>query len=248
MPTTTVALCVPCYDGIGHRASERLLILMLAWKDLAPPGWVIKPIIAKNSPVDLNRNRIVRCAMEPLTKPPELAGCDMISGAPADYLLWNDTDCSLESIADYVRLVRDLEELPADVGILGVPLPVQQPTGDRAYNLCTMKGKPLRPGYGAQEVQAIGTGISVMRAEVFRRVEWPWFRFRYFEGEARAAYLAAPMTSGSKLPPEVNGEDYGLCDAAREKGLRTFAAMHLVGSHTIRRDCKLVPGDHMEGS
>lgn len=72
----------------------------------------------------------------------------------------------------------------------------------------------IRPGDGLVEADYVGFSGIMVRAEVFRRMEKPYFPVTYLETSSRAGDIWV-------------GEDYGFCDKARELGYRILVDAEL---------------------
>lgn len=224
-----VSLCLPNYAGPDPRTQEAIDALLIEWPNSVP--WRLKLLNGQGSPVDATRNFLANSARLPVPasmgNPPQ----PWMSGAAADILLWSDADCALPSPRDYFSLVQALIDLAPEVGLIGVPLPLNRDDETYRVNMDLMPGARLVPG-GVVEVKKIGFGVVAHLAEPMDRMPWPWFSFRYGE---------RPMTWG--VFPEMFGEDYRFCEALRAQGYKTCAWFGAPGTHYIRRGCRLVIGD-----
>jgi len=134
----------------------------------------------------------------------DLAKMTLLSGC--DYALFLDVDMRFPSDSLLRLLARDKAIVGANYTQRNPP---HRPTASKANQRVSSLGKS-----GVQEVDTIGFGVCLIRTEVFRSLEMPWFMFGYnpnigdFVGEdvfffARAKEAGFPCFVDHELSQDV---------------------------------------------
>lgn len=119
---------------------------------------------------------------------------------------------SVKNNCDYILMIDDDMVFPSDTtkrliarnkDIIGVPYHIKNLSRE-VFLLRTSDSPPLSKTE-ANETLAIGTGIALIKCEVFRKVPQPWFDFEKHENG---------MTK--------QGEDYYFCKKAYDQGYKIF--------------------------
>lgn len=214
----TVALLTPVYPTLQMDTAATREELIMRWPSIAPPHWHLKPGLARVQPASFCRERLARWALTDHRS----ATYEKLDAAPADVLVWMDSDVSLDDVRHVVELVRLLVAAPADVAMVGAPVPIQEARTSRPQWNVSTNGIPggAAAATAATEAQAetfecagIGFGFVAIRASVLRSLPKPWFKFEERE-------------DGTLI-----GEDMGWCDAARATGFRILCAPRLRANH-----------------
>jgi hypothetical protein len=136
------------------------------------------------------------------------ARCDLVKEAQenrATHLLFLDSDHAFPRDT-FLRLLKH------DKDIVGVhQVTKRQPVRSNCEDL---KGQRLtKPGSGLEEVSRLGTGIMLVKMEVFKRLKKPYFTFSYDDNKG------------------WTGEDYWFCKHAKERGFRIYV------DHELSKEC-----------
>ena len=139
------------------------------------------------------------------------ARCELVDEAlqiGATHILFIDSDHSFP---------RDLiaRLWKADKDIIGI-LCTTKKTPVRS-NAVDLKNNPVLPKTGLEEVARVGTGIMLIKTEVFKKMKRPFFNTKYEQGFMKEAKWI--------------GEDYYFCEQARHKGAHIFV------DHDLSREC-----------
>lgn len=118
----------------------------------------------------------------------------------ADWILYVDSDMGFPMTALQHLLSFDVDVVGANCSRRKRPI---GPTA-RVRNPATGELDPVWPekGRGLQQVETLGTGFLLIKADVFRRIEWPWFNQPWVEEHQRWA-----------------GEDTFFCGRCHEAGI-----------------------------
>lgn len=117
------------------------------------------------------------------------------------HILFLDSDMSFPADTAFRLLQHDLD-------IVGAAYPTRRE--ERLMNSAQKRwGERLKagPDDGVVEVDYIGFGVILFRAEVFRRIEKPWFPIEYRGVDPEKGEIWV-------------GEDFGFCEKARAAGYR----------------------------
>lgn len=147
--------------------------------------------------------------------------------AGATHILWLDSDMRFPNIT----LMQLLKHNKAIVGANYVTRKIPcEPVSNKVANF--EPGEPSTPCHtfpdstGLEEVQSMGFGVILTRADVFAAVDPPWFQM-YYEG------------------PKLVGEDVHFCRAARAAGFKMYVDHDL--SQVVRHSGHLEYGHLMDG-
>jgi hypothetical protein len=136
------------------------------------------------------------------------ARCDLAKEAMANgatHLLMVDSDHVFPKDM-IVRLVK------AEKDIIGIHQVTKRPPV-RSNCEGLDKKRLTAPGVGVEEVHRLGTGIMLIKTDVFRRMSMPYFNFWWEKDKG------------------WTGEDYWFCKHAKEKGFKIFV------DHDLSREC-----------
>jgi hypothetical protein len=101
-----------------------------------------------------------------------------------DYLFWIDDDMRFPPDALFRLLAHDKQIVGANYPTRAIPIQatakMQDPNGIDFWDV------PTKPGeIGLQEVSAIGFGCVLIRADLFKNLEAPWFSMPYSPAKGR---------------------------------------------------------------
>ena len=136
------------------------------------------------------------------------ARCDLVEDAlenGATHLMFLDSDHTFPKDT-FTRLLAHEKD------IVGVHQVTKRPPV--RSNCEDMGGRRLKKsGSGLEEVSRLGTGIMLIKTEVFKKMKRPFFNFSYDDKKG------------------WTGEDYWFCKHAKERGFRIFV------DHELSREC-----------
>lgn len=188
-----VAICVPS-GAMWHADMAVTFGTMMA---LAAPHVGLIPINQKGSYIAQNRNLITYRAL---------------FEGHADWLMWIDTD-NLTPIEILLAL------LAHDKDIVGCDYRRRLPPFKRIANF--IGDDPGVTGSGLHETDLMPQGVLLVRAEVYRKVPWPWYREIYYDPLTDADMMHADP-GGLKM-----GEDAYFIAEARRVGYKVWCDMDL---------------------
>lgn len=123
----------------------------------------------------------------------------------ATHLLFLDSDHVFPKDT-FVRLIK------ADKDIIGVHQVTKRPPC--RSNCEDLKGQRLtKCGTGIEEVSRLGTGIMLVKMEVFKQLRKPYFNFQYDKDKG------------------WTGEDYNFCKQAKDRNFRIYV------DHDLSKEC-----------
>lgn len=152
-----IAICVPHYGDTKADFTYCLVEMTIATLEAgiksngAPARPQIKPFLYSTSILPLGRIKLAELALE----------------WGADYILWADCDHRFPRIA----LLRLLSH---NVDVVGVNYPRTTPPHE--FTAAGLDGKHLLPGRGLESVMAMGMGLCLVKASVFKELPRPWFQ------------------------------------------------------------------------
>lgn len=148
-----VAICVPCYGDPKHQFVVSLLAMQKS--ALLDGKFEIGIVWSQDTLIDHARDRLAGQAVK----------------ERADYLLWLDTDMTFPA-ATLARLVsHNLPVVAANYRKRDFTAKVSS-----AHVLDSDTYKPIEPkDDGLEEVDVVGFGVCLMKAEVFHDLPRPWF-------------------------------------------------------------------------
>lgn len=232
VPPVTIAHCMPFYDSWEYLSATSVGDFHM---DVAtgatwwPRHWRFRFIPGKGQPVDMIRNGLVKTALTDYGH----HETHVRTGAPADVVLFQDSDVSVPHAPHYARLVDTLLESPHNVGVVGAPVLVQSVSGKPTVNV-SMRGMGTKPSEREPfECAGIGFGLVAIRASVFAAMAFPWFKFEYVPVPAGAA--PDPQMVKMGLQFARIGEDMGFTDRARRLGFRILCDPRVHATHQFRR-------------
>lgn len=165
---------VPCTEYIKTRTTFALFNLALKEKDL-------KLTMQMSCDVAYNRNQIVEQALR----------------EGHSHLLFIDSDVSFEATALERLLKHDKDIVATAYNFRKLPLEsVVMPLDSKDKN----KALPVE----LFEAASAGTGVMLIKTEVFKKIDKPWFKFEYLDGE------------------RISSEDVRFCVLAREAGFKIW--------------------------
>lgn len=178
-----VALCVPSMDTWMADTAMAFGAAMA----VAAARYGIIPINQKSSYIHQARNMIADIAL---------------NQAKAEWLMWFD--------ADMVWPPETLEILMAHgKDIVGTDYRRRKPPFSRIGHF--VGEDPGPDGKGLHEMSLLPHGVLLVRAEVYRRLNFPWYELRYL----------SPHHEG------LDGEDAFFCRNAREAGFKIWCDLDL---------------------
>lgn len=160
-----------------------------------PPGTV--QMLARSSVISENRNGIAEQAL----------------ALGADWVLYLDDDQVLAPDTLTKLLARD-----KDI-VSGLYVARAAPFQPHVYDIEDEKGwckfRPLTPGSkGLVKVKAVGAGCMLVKTEVFRKMERPWWRL-------------------GQIIMDGWGDDLNFCHRAREAGFEVWADLEIAVGHQL---------------
>ena len=156
----------------------------------------IIPINQKGSYIGQNRNQITYKALYE---------------AKADWLMWFDAD-NVEPIETIMALLQHNKD------IVGCDYRKRLPPFDRIGKF--LGDDPGENGTGLHEMELLPHGVLLVRAEVYRKLAWPWYREIYYSSDDKHLMHVDP--GGLKT-----GEDAFFCQEARTAGLQIWCDLDL---------------------
>lgn len=204
-----VALCIP--SGAMWYADMSLSLLGTVLYAAGQIGVI--PVNQKGSYIGQNRNLIAYKAV--------------YEGA-ADWLYWQDTD-------NVVPVETLLTLLDHEKDIVGCDYRKRLDPYDRIGIF--LGDDPGVAASGLHEMKLLPHGVLLVRAEVYKKMPWPWYREEYYGSNER--HLIHVNPGGLK-----NGEDTIFTQEAREAGFQVWCDMDLTKrvSHIGERAVGYVTG------
>lgn len=215
-----LTLGMPVYREVDFESARTLVDFCLEKdREIAGEPWTSSVAMMRGQPVSLVREKIAR---------------EALFAADAEVLVFLDSDVALEPPSPVWRLLEHLLAIPADVGLLGVAVPMQQ-QGPQQLNVHPIVDSPpppmpqpayptnasgVDPAHPYMEAAAIGFGCVAIRRDAFLALDRPWFQF-------------------GTDPEDENrfrGEDIWFCDRIREAGFRVLVDFSVKGSHWYRTE------------
>lgn len=238
-----LALCIPCYRDIH---AEVFLGVINALSLSRPEGW--GPVLIyteKLQPVSWCRQVITERALggeghtpgDPI--PDILLWMDSDVGVDDPQDLWRlvqHLDAAPPEVwvlgAPIVIRTPPAKDPASGLFVESPPLPnistYPEATTTRGYRLvrdgCILPTNPedATPERPFAAVQAVGMGLTAVRAEAFRRVKHPWWEFKVVPDEKTGQ-------------PKRYGEDFGFCDQVRLAGGFVVGDWSIRGWHYIEQ-------------
>lgn len=245
----TVGLVVPMYRNMDFETWASLSHLILNWT-LLLPNRRLRLITALGSPVDANRNAHVAAGLTDMNGDMPLDRyCPATLEVP-DYFLWCDSDCYM-SPQDMARLVTLMDEEPETTGMIGVVLP-KRGSGQISLNVTPCEADRTGSGvishdytrwlltrdFVTRPIVAIGAGIKIVRASVYRRMKEAnvlWYKFD------QQGFPSIQMDSQSRGTCDFHtiGEDIRFCLEAAKLGFSIKAVSNPTAQHVFAQPCSV---------
>ncbi len=192
----TVVLCLPTYVMVPFKYLLGMMNLLLYKQD----EYVIKGVLTLDRLyIDYNRNVIAR---------------DAIKNYDPDYLFWVDGDMVLE--CDTIeRLMRHDKDIVS--GVYFKKESFEPVMFSKQGNLYTPVLK--WPSAGIFKVDAVGMGCCLIKAEVFRKVPPPWFKYEVESNKGEDIYFCEKVRAAGFdiwVDPEVTPRHLGTSDVGIE--------------------------------
>ena len=175
-----VSICVPARDEVATGFAHDLAMLSARWYGNAPPGVRFDVHIVNGTLIADQRAKLAHMALT----------------AGADYVLYLDSDMRFPSYLLEKLIAHDKDIVACNYATRRLPVKTvafKDWSGlDYVYSL----GKS-----GLEQVAAVGMGAMLIRADVFKKLGYPWFQIHYLP--------SAKMWAG---------EDMFFCELARKAG------------------------------
>lgn len=178
-----VAICLPCRDMVHTSFAYDLSRMMALWAaENVPKGHQLMIFTSQGTLIVNQRASLAQTALD----------------AGADYILWLDTDMRFPKDTLKRLLAHDKPIVAANYATRRIPVDTVafSRVGDQWE---TIKSKP--ESKGLEEVVAVGMGVMLIKTDVLRKMERPWFSIGYH-----------PDTH------EYSGEDIYFCVRAKKFG------------------------------
>lgn len=172
-----VAICIPSGDTMHVDCAMSIMHMMTY---VVRERRDIHLFIAneKQTILEVGRHRLVLTAM----------------GYKADYILWVDSDM----VFSYETLTKLIDSGKEIIGLQAL-----MRSFPYASNTYDEENKQVLYPEGIQEVKYIGTGMLLVKTEVFEKIGRPYFKTTYVDGNWQ-------------------GEDLNFCDRARAAGYKIY--------------------------
>ena len=195
-----IAIVIPTRDTWKAHFGQSLAMSMSAFWSLLPPdtGSVgLRPYNHTNcSILHAGRNKMVVEALD----------------FGASHILFMDDDMKFPMDTIARMFLADKDVVAANATTKEIPA---KPTA------ITLDGEILwtkNDSTGLEECKSVGTGIMMVKAEVFRKIKMPWFDFMW-KDEPR---FYDPEKSKEDHTLELEGEDRNFCGKARKAGFKIY--------------------------
>lgn len=262
---------LPIYEMVDAYAFGTINEVFAAWWEFMPEDWLLKTVAHRGGPVDVNREFIAqallmdagdpgrawtspRCEHKQGPARGRVERCDEcpdgqpairkspMTGLAADVILWQDSDCFLQTGLDYRRLIQALLDAPANVGAIAVAFPMQEDGRPRPNVVGFDRGDNRKITFDGDihDVEWAGFGCIATRAEVYRAVPRPWFKMGLELND-----LTVDDVRNNRCRMVGPGEDSRWCVRAAEHGFITCVHTGMLGKHSFRRPQSI---DEFQGS